>query len=86
MIDASTEHIVDSTRPGQISWKPSDLLANYERLLRLNTDQLQKEEFNPYESLPLGLADSYERVPFGTRICAWLRLPAPGSIECHHAQ
>jgi hypothetical protein len=44
MIDASTEHMVDSTRPSQTSWKPSDLLANYERLLGLYTNQLQKNE------------------------------------------
>jgi hypothetical protein len=59
MIDASTEQMVDSTRPRQTSCKPSDLLANYERLLRLYTDQLRKEEFNPYESLPLALLKAF---------------------------
>jgi len=38
--------------PSQTSWKPSDLLANYERLLGLYIDQLLKDEFNPYQSIP----------------------------------
>ena len=59
MIDASTEHMVDSTRPSQTSWKPSDLLANYERLLGLYTDQLQENEFNPYQSIPLLFLKSF---------------------------
>ena len=59
MIDASTQRMVDSSRPSQTSWKPSELLANYERLLGLYVDQLQKDEFNPYQSIPLLLLKSF---------------------------
>ena len=59
MIEASTEHMVDSTRPSQTSWKPSDLLANYKRLLGLYTDHLQENEFNPYQSIPLLFLKSF---------------------------
>jgi hypothetical protein len=59
MIDESTQRMVDSSRPSQTSWKPSELLANYERLLGLYVDQLQKDEFNPYQSIPLLFLKSF---------------------------
>lgn len=58
MSDTSTKPIADSAGPSQISRKPSDILANYERLLRLYTDQLRKVEFNPYQPYPLLLLKS----------------------------
>jgi hypothetical protein len=59
MVEAPISHMPDGTGPGQISWKPSELLTNYERLLRLYTDELQKDEFNPYQSIPLLLLKSF---------------------------
>src|SRR5882762_6679394 len=43
------KHVPDGS--SQISWNPSELLTNYERLLRLYIDQLQKDEFNPYQPI-----------------------------------
>src|SRR6266478_5710011 len=44
------KHMPDGS--SQISWNPSELLTNYERLLRLYIDQLQKkDEFNPYQPI-----------------------------------
>jgi hypothetical protein len=58
MVEAPIKHTPDGTDPGQISWKPSELLTNYERLLRLYTDELQKIDFNPYQPIPLILLKS----------------------------
>jgi len=66
MIDTSSEHTADSIRASQTSREPSDLLANYERLLGLFTDQLRKEEINPYESIPLLIVKSFS-LPFHMR-------------------
>jgi hypothetical protein len=51
--------IPNGTGPSQFSWKPSELLANYDRLLRLYTDELQKDEFNPYQPMLLLLLKSF---------------------------
>ncbi len=59
MVEPPISHMPDGTGPSQISWKPSELLTNYERLLRLYTDELQKDEFNPYQSIPLLLLKSF---------------------------
>jgi hypothetical protein len=58
MVEAPISHTPDGTDRGQISWKPSEPLTNYERLLRLYTDELQKDEFNPYQPIPLILLKS----------------------------
>ena len=57
MVEAPIKHMPDGS--SQISWNPSELLTNYERLLRLYTDELQKDEFNPYQSIPLLLLKSF---------------------------
>jgi hypothetical protein len=51
------KHMPDGS--SQISWNPSELLTNYERLLKLYTDQLQKEEFNPYQPIPFIFLKSF---------------------------
>jgi len=57
MVKAPIKHMPDGS--SQISWNPSELLTNYERLLRLYTDQLQKEEFNPYQPIPFRFLKSF---------------------------
>ena len=59
MVEAPISHMPGGTGLSQILWKPSELLTNYERLLRLYTDELQKDEFNPYQSIPLLLLKSF---------------------------
>ena len=54
--DTTTKPIVDGVGPSQ---KPSDILANYERLLRVHTDRLRKDEFNPYQSYPMQLLRTF---------------------------
>ena len=51
------KHVPDGS--SQISWNPSELLTSYERLLRLYIDQLQKDEFNPYQPIPLIFLKSF---------------------------
>jgi hypothetical protein len=53
MITDTSTNPGDSAGPSQLSRNPPDILANYERLLQLYTDQLRQDEFNPYQSLPL---------------------------------
>jgi|SRR5882724_5237045 len=57
MVKAPIKHMPDGS--SQISWNPSELLTNYERLLKLYTDQLQKEEFNPYQPIPFIFLKSF---------------------------
>jgi hypothetical protein len=59
MVETPIKHMPDGTGPSQISWKPSELLTNYEQLLRLYTEELQKDEFNPYQPIPLILLKSF---------------------------
>ena len=59
MVEAPISHMPGGTGLSQISWKPSELLTNYERLLRLHKDELQKDEFfNPHQ-LPLMLFKAF---------------------------
>jgi hypothetical protein len=51
------KHVPDGS--SQISWNPSELQTSYERLLRLYIDQLQKDEFNPYQPIPLIFLKSF---------------------------
>jgi hypothetical protein len=73
--DSGLARMVDSTRPSQTSWKPSDLLANYERLLGLYTDQY---EFNPYQSIPLLFLKSFSpafQIRFWKHAAPFFKIP-----------
>ena len=52
MVEAPITQTPDGAGLSQISWEPSELLTNYERLLKLCGDELRKDEFNPYQSIP----------------------------------
>ncbi|KRR26404.1 hypothetical protein CQ14_02590 [Bradyrhizobium lablabi] len=59
MVEAPGKQMPDGAGLGQISWEPSELLANYERLLSRCRDELQKPELNPYQHFPRGLWKSF---------------------------
>jgi hypothetical protein len=82
MVEAPIKHMPDDTGSSQISWNPSELLANYERLLRLYIDQLQKDEFNPYQPIPLIILKSFTpRFLMGSWKRAALFLKVPNTLR-----
>ena len=59
MIESSTAETAEGARQVQAPGKSPDLLAIYERLLALYSEQLRADEFNPYQSIPLLLLKSF---------------------------
>jgi hypothetical protein len=76
MVEAPIDHM--PCGPGRISWKPSELLTNYARLLRLYTDQLQKDELNPYQPIPslfLKAFSPFFQMRFWKRAAPFFKVP-----------
>jgi hypothetical protein len=59
MAEAPISHMPDDTGPSQIAWRPSEVLTNYERLLRLYADEARKDELNPHQPIPQLLLKSF---------------------------
>src|SRR5258708_6756888 len=78
MVEAPIKHMPYGTGPSQFSWKPSEVLTNYERLLGLYTDQLQNDEFNPYQPIPLLFLKSFSpsfQMRFWKRTAPFFKVP-----------
>jgi hypothetical protein len=81
MVEAPIKQIPDDTGPGQISWKPSELLTNYERLLRLCGDELRKDEF-AYQPISQSFLKVFSR-PYRRRLWEHMRafLKVPNTLR-----